>query len=1278
MALDWSKIDTWEKFQRLTNALFCSEINDHGFFQPSSPYIGADGGWDGRHQGTYSPEGTDGLFSIQAKFTNKSHQSAFNYLKSTLLGTASIKGEIKKAEENKVDHLRISTNAELKVDQVNELEKLANGFQLKSLKIWYREQLSQRISRDPFICHYFFGNPQFPAFVPTSVYFSEIEKGITPFSYLEIPKFKEYLLKFQEFVTSDSKHVLLVYGPGGHGKSHLLREISNNSDKFDSHRKILFFRPTRDPQEAFADELIAGNKYLLVFDDAERNLEEVEKILKSVSADALDVKLILSFRIAGYPLITKTVVGQKFRSEPAEIKVGHWSKEELTHLLRMTSEKDEIKDVEEIVKQFPNPYLIVLMGNKIKDNPLISRDDLKGKILLDLKHDVSVALSEELDQSANLLFTLACLVPFWPDNKEIVRRIAVTAKRDNDSFEKGVQNLVSAGVLRKVGRTVRFDPDMKGDMFLADYISKKSYEEIKSTILELIEISPENVFSNIGSAFLDEEEKNVVEKILSELVREWISDSSATSTSEKRKRLQMISRIGFLVPDDALNLISTYLDENQPTDGYLSTDDFGPAILHLTRSSVTKNTDDILNCIRKLVRNARIGTYDNYKPRRITERAFSPVFQDIQTIDGRLDVLDQWANENDDKNPSILSDALSEVLGSTHEFDRSYSNKIEFGERFVLDRPDTRALRGKALLIVEKMLKSSNSLMVEAGVEVVREIGRAHRGNISGKDVPLSDCFPIERARVIEVIKDRIRLEKDFKVLNDFEDLLMVWWAQQIDGVNEEDLANILKIIPHSSEYLLLRHVYSHEYVVEDIEQVLKIAPTTERWSWFVHNVMSVRWNRQPQEFQELVKDVSTRLNSPERITEYLERIGKILPTNGHVPRPIFIYSWVGIDQKSFSKIRNDSALWPRIPAIFQYEIDGALAEQDPDHIRKIRDEIIPILPDVPVNKTSQLVYLANKLDFEEQAAIVKAIAQKGSSWSRGQLMMDLYGIYQSRKDLVPIIDLAIFVLENGSPEERVLDNLAFLLHSLKDVMDKAPEKKSELCKSTICVLKEIPRLSWHENELLGYCTEDFEDLISLVLYRLEKSKTERLSIHYEAIPFDGLKIIAERISSYDQFKSMMDKLSSMMDEEEGISSYEVRHLIEPVSTKKNELSGNYYLVDYIKELLSRNQTKQAIEMARYLSLSAETSELILEISADGIATGLIDEVRSLLFSKTNPEGGYSFTPGEPPPILLSIKSQFDSLVQKVPAGKLKAILNDCLQYVTNSIENHKLEDEED
>ena len=114
--LDWTKINEFKIFQRLVNHLFSLECNSPGFI-PSSPDIGADGGWDGFFDGYYPKENISGRFCIQAKWTKHTLTDAVKTLEGEIKGKGKDKGEYYKAIENKVNHLRIATNAELTVDR---------------------------------------------------------------------------------------------------------------------------------------------------------------------------------------------------------------------------------------------------------------------------------------------------------------------------------------------------------------------------------------------------------------------------------------------------------------------------------------------------------------------------------------------------------------------------------------------------------------------------------------------------------------------------------------------------------------------------------------------------------------------------------------------------------------------------------------------------------------------------------------------------------------------------------------------------------------------------------------------------------------------------------------------------------------------------------------------------------------------------------------------------------------------------------------------------------
>ena len=80
-----------------------------------------------------------------------------------------------KAKRNKVSHVILATNAELNVNYIKDLVSL-NTYSNISLYIWDNEKLTIKIEKQPFLRSYYFGSPAIPLFIPSSVYFEEVEK----------------------------------------------------------------------------------------------------------------------------------------------------------------------------------------------------------------------------------------------------------------------------------------------------------------------------------------------------------------------------------------------------------------------------------------------------------------------------------------------------------------------------------------------------------------------------------------------------------------------------------------------------------------------------------------------------------------------------------------------------------------------------------------------------------------------------------------------------------------------------------------------------------------------------------------------------------------------------------------------------------------------------------------------------------------------------------------------------------------------------------------------
>lgn len=1263
MKIDWSKITEDKIFQRLTNHLFSWEINSPDFI-PSNPDMGADGGWDGRYEGYYPLENDKGVYSIQSKFTNKSYTEAIPALK------RDVEAEIGNAIKNKVDHLRISTNAELKVEQVLELEGVNQG-RIKSLKIWHRENLTIRIEKQPYLLHYFFGNAQYPVFVPWTHYFKS-EPHLTKFSYLEIPSFVKYIREVEKFITTPEANLLLLHGPGGYGKTHLLREIIKNSPNFDSNRQTLMVRPGLRPiQEAVQEEIVSGRKYLLILDDSERFLTDIKPLLTLLQTKDVDLKIILSFRSAGSYLINKILSDQKQDIKSKEIKISDWSQEELSKLLRITCESENVKDEEIIISRYPNPYLIVWIGHQIKNNPLSTAEELKNKFVKDILTDSARCITELSDAKIKeLLITFASLSPFNIEGGSILKELCQHFEmKEKDLFDI-ISKLQEAGILRKIGRNVRFNPDMKGDILLGKLSLEFDQEFLNNFVLKWSVQSPENLFSNIGAAFRDETDNNPVQKIMTNFVREWIEKSNNTDTYEKKSILKRLTRVAFLIPKESLDLLMTYL--SAPDHEGLTTDDFGPLIEELIRSFSLDS--EILNVLLKIVESEKIGTYSNYKPETLTSDFFSPLKNPIEILSKRLDLISNFIDSPTKAKADILVSSLSEILAATHEYSRSFGLKIEFGERALLNIPAVVQLREKAMGILKKMFESQAREFKLAALEVAENLGRSKRSLTLDKDIPLTIKFPEERKAITQSIKDLIKPDVDMDLLSSIEDLLVKWWAQQVPGT--EGVNEILRVFPRSPEYLTYRYFTSREFGVDDFSEIETKAPTTGRWSWFVHNIMR-KWDMTADDFKPIVEKLNTKYTTNEKLSEFLKDLAIAIAPFNFSMRPLFLLAWVKLNPDLFKTLRATDTQWGLISERFQNEIDAAMADIDQTHVLRIKDEVLNSLPNASLVRVGNLIGLLDKLPQTDQSNVLFELVTKGSSEVRRSMIFDFYRISERTGNVEEIVDLLLIILEKEEINERMSDNLGFLLHHLKPKLDTMPVKKAHLQKVLLAKLLDVPSFSWHGEELLEFATNNVDDLIDSLTHRFNRVDQKGYSSDFRPIPFEGIKFLSGLIKSYEDFEKLINKFLLETDRSRSVSSIYAKDLIDPIVLKKDSLTGKYYIAQLIETLLSKNSTKEAIKCANLLPLGDETMDTILEVSARGLEAGLDEEVKSLLYSNTSPSGAYNSEIGKVPGVLVSLKEMHEKMLQKCPPGKLKSIAARCVEIIQAEIDDHIKRDQE-
>jgi len=749
MNLDWSKINNDKDFQRLSNALFAFETN-YSDFTPSSPYIGADGGWDGRWEGSY--ESLVGLFSIQAKWTTKNHNEAFDYLKSK------IPKEVTKAEKQGVNHLIITTNAELRVEHITELQKL-KGNKLDTLQVWHREKLTYKLVKHAYLCHEFFGKPQFPAFVPPSTYFDEIESKLLK---AKLIGRDDDLSSVQTAISGSDNRVIVIHAPGGFGKSHFLKELCQRINDHDKERFVLVVkRALRKLRDAFQDELVAGDKYVLVLDDADRaSSEDLEDLIGFAYANP-SIKLILGCRTAGLPIVKHALYNQRIEFNEKELK--QLKEEELIEILHKAAEREHIEKAKRIIKALDGiPFLIVLYGRLIRKELTEEEiekinDSLAQSVLSDSYRVLSDILSKTKQEE--LLLHLATIIPFSVGNYK-VEKLTTILDVQSSTIENAIQKLIEAKILRYVGKTIRFYPDMIGDLYLAKRIEMQPGMAKKLLDTWLSDFS-NNVLSNLGSAA--PYEKNLaISTVLGQLIKSWVDKAAYDSAYERSSNLEKLQRIAHLAPKDALDLVYAYLEarRHDPKESdYPNLDNYGPIVEII--GILPEFQIEALNLIKTLADSGLGGTYENYKIETLTRNLVKPTIKSLNAIEVVLKEIVNWCNSLEISNMEayIAAEAAKEILACAHEYTESFGRTLTIGQKIVRDIPEVHQLRDLGMEIFKFLLYSKDH--VRLAIEIANDIGDSRTHRVSPDEVPLAKRIRKDKDSALDLI-----LQLDFDVLS--------------------------------------------------------------------------------------------------------------------------------------------------------------------------------------------------------------------------------------------------------------------------------------------------------------------------------------------------------------------------------------------------------------------------------------------------------------------------------------------------------------------------------
>jgi len=1211
--LKWELIDNDKVFQRLTNHLFALECHSPGFI-PSSPYIGADGAWDGAFEGVF--EGEKGVFSIQAKWTQKSFDDAAAYLRQE------IKKEIRKALGNKVNHLKISTNAELRVEHITQMESLKPK-ELQTLRVWHRENLAIRIDRQPFIRHLFFGNAQFPAFVPPNIYMDAFESKLLPVKTLGRSSEFE---KVRRLLADKNCDIVVVHAPGGHGKSHFLNALSQKLNKRYKTKEVWFIRPgVRSLQNAIQDELVRGRKYILFLDDADRFLEDVKALVLFVRAEK-NFKVVLSTRTAGLSLIKDQFVSSRF-NDFSSYELLELPEKILERILCQAAQRPKIQRAREIIRGLNhNPYLIVQYGRKYKGD--LTKGDLDKvfeKLVNDFRTDIDQILRNLMDKDmqAKLLSHLATIVPFhFPG--EMLETLSNTLDIDEGRTELVFRKLVKGKTLRNVGGAIRFDPDMMGDIFLSDAIAQDSVLA-KILVNKWYAITPHRTIANLAAAF-PYGECDVIQSVLRTLVNEWIIKCGEHGAYKRQENLENIRPASLLVTGNIIKLIRAYLStpvKNERSLNHVTLDDFGPII-----ESIGRHPDYQIEVLELLIDLAEVNLsarYNSYKNDSLVKSFVSPLSKSPTLIEEVLCRLIGLCESGSlSKTQAYLAaTAASEMMAAAYEYHNFLEDedKLTIGYKVLRDTSEVNRLRDLGLKIFGALLsKDDHPYFQILALEIAESIGKRLRGEIDEKNIPIAERLAKDRSVVLKSLRNIPMETESFAVLSKLEDLLFKWWANDKSGC--EDALGILKKIPRSPEYRFFKRHADPDFFIDDMDRLIKEAPKMGVWNWWwEHYHKKVSFGQDIPELKNLAKDISEIYRDVDGIFLFLKEMNEAIAPYRHVSSLQLVRYWVDLNPSPFIDL-SMSPKWMEIPTMFKGQISSGIAKHRKEHIKEVEREVLDSLTKTEIYKLNDFTRLLseNEIVLDDFKNTFLEIGKKGSTVIRAALIVQCLYLVMESKDKCFLLEIIINATYPPL-DEHYINELAFCLHAMRDWDCEYLEQEKEFKKYLSSLLAQFEKLEYHAIEILEYC---LNQKIDLWLQFFENRLTVASEIRevkedfdrFITFPYDGLEPMCESVKSYSDFCKLVDKVNEWNERNDTLNLDPIR-LLTPIRSLNFE-HGTEYLMHWLNDkfdMREKDEFSRIMEILTFLEIDDLDIEIYLRLLEIGDDLDMFEKAKSCFLS---------------------------------------------------------------
>jgi transcriptional regulator with XRE-family HTH domain len=596
-----------------------------------------------------------------------------------------------------------------------------------------------------------------------------------------------------------SVKVILLTGPGGSGKSRVLKEAIGQYQATHRGLTIRFLSPTQDATGQSLDELGKEAKLLIVDDAHDRT--DLPLLFQHAATPENNARLALSLRPYGRDYIRSQAANFALAGKTvAQVDLPPLGLAQATELARQALERfsGPVGEAETIARYTRDCSLATVIGAQVvatdrRHFEMVKNEEIFRSTLLGKFQDViagRVGSKSETDLVRKVLRVLALIQPFYPEDQTILQIVTTVERIEAHDVSRVIRALTEAGVLFRRGGRYRLSPDL-----LADHI-------IETACIGAGGVSTgyaEKVFAIAGDRYIEHVLLNLG-KLDWRLTNgrpfnSWLLDGIwgqlAPSRDYGDPHIKAVTAVAYYQPERAISFAEKLIVEGR----YLR--DL-PALIRYA-AYTHDYTKQACECLWELGKgDAReLGRHPDHAIRILSElcaiRPNRPLQFNESVVNFGLSLFDREDAWNGSYSPFDILKAILYPEGNTTEFDGSNLLLKKFG----VNLEAVAELRAKVIDASLDMLSHRN---LRAAVLAARALHEALR-------YPMDATIEARRNWSADFVMTLTKIELSLKERT-IDPLVLVeiagaisWLAHHDVGETSEVARRILESLPQSLEF---------------------------------------------------------------------------------------------------------------------------------------------------------------------------------------------------------------------------------------------------------------------------------------------------------------------------------------------------------------------------------------------------------------------------------------------------------------------------------------------